>query len=599
MSKNPNSYKTSIYIGIGVFVVIFSLCVLVSNLLVNLRNERKMQEEINVLNSANLRLQENLYRSLAISRTLGFYVQKFGFPNNLDSIGKDFIGTDRTIRAIELLKQGEIVMVYPINSNEKAIGYDILKDSARNIEANYAKNTKTFYFAGPLELRQGGIGIVGRMPIFIGEQFIGFSAVVLDFNELLKVSGINPSFNPDFIFQLTKNNPNTHIEEKFINNAPDVNYFERKTNVKLPMGNWNLFISRKRNNQATYWTVLLSVGFVLSVVSAFLAYVLSKQPAYLKKKIEEKISILNRNENLLDVTQTTAKVGSWEINYTNNGFYCTELTKSIYGLTPKDEMSYNDFLNFVDSNKDRQLLEDAVVKCAQEHGDINLELKIRRKDGELIWVNITGRLNPNFKDILIFGATQDIDELIESQAEKIEILESIDDAFIACNKSLEVVYVNRSFAKLIQRKESDMLVLHLSDILDKEVIDKIHDQSARSSSDNVFFEYYSNQWQLWFEVSIFNREHGFSIYLKDVTEKNKYLKELLQQNEKLRQIAWMQSHVVRAPLVKIIGSVDMLKPDNSMELNQKLLQIIRDSSHQLDSIINEISETARKEGIEN
>jgi len=224
-------------------------------------------------------------------------------------------------------------------------------------------------------------------------------------------------------------------------------------------------------------------------------------------------------------------------------------------------------------------------------------LKIRRKDGEVIWVKITGRLNTNFKDILIFGATQDIDELIESQAEKIEILESIDDAFIACNKSLEVVYVNKSFAKLINRKESDMLVVRLSDILDKEVIDKIHDQSALSNSENVFFEYYSNQWQLWFEVSVFNREHGYSIYLKDVTEKNKNLKELLQQNEKLRQIAWMQSHVVRAPLVNIIGSLDILKPENSMELNQKLLQIIRDSSYQLDSIITEISETARKEGI--
>lgn len=71
------------------------------------------------------------------------------------------------------------------------------------------------------------------------------------------------------------------------------------------------------------------------------------------------------------------------------------------------------------------------------------------------------------------------------------------------------------------------------------------------------------------------------------------------QNEKLKEIAWAQSHLVRAPLAKIMGAVDLLSsnPDQDQEDRQVLIQALEKSSAELDNIIQEITEKSYAEGI--
>lgn len=59
-------------------------------------------------------------------------------------------------------------------------------------------------------------------------------------------------------------------------------------------------------------------------------------------------------------------------------------------------------------------------------------------------------------------------------------------------------------------------------------------------------------------------------------------------NTELRKIAWMQSHLVRAPLARILGLIDMLE-ENDDELDTKeVLDKIKESSVELDNIIRDI-----------
>ena len=78
--------------------------------------------------------------------------------------------------------------------------------------------------------------------------------------------------------------------------------------------------------------------------------------------------------------------------------------------------------------------------------------------------------------------------------------------------------------------------------------------------------------------------------IRDITERLNYITAVEKQNEKLREIAWMQSHVVRAPLTKIIGLADLLKdfPNNGEEENQ-LLEHLLTCAYELDDIIRDIS----------
>lgn len=81
--------------------------------------------------------------------------------------------------------------------------------------------------------------------------------------------------------------------------------------------------------------------------------------------------------------------------------------------------------------------------------------------------------------------------------------------------------------------------------------------------------------------------------LQDITERINYIRTIEESNEQLKQIAWMQSHVVRAPLAKIMGLVDLLKSEKDYsEISEMILENILTSSRDLDSIIRTISDKA-------
>jgi light-regulated signal transduction histidine kinase (bacteriophytochrome) len=98
---------------------------------------------------------------------------------------------------------------------------------------------------------------------------------------------------------------------------------------------------------------------------------------------------------------------------------------------------------------------------------------------------------------------------------------------------------------------------------------------------------------------IFVEVQGSVIYLngrkaeiviaKDITEKTNYINALENQNKKLRQVAGMQSHVLREPVSRMIGLIDSFKnydlPDeNKVELIKNLLS----SAMELDDVIKNI-----------
>lgn len=62
------------------------------------------------------------------------------------------------------------------------------------------------------------------------------------------------------------------------------------------------------------------------------------------------------------------------------------------------------------------------------------------------------------------------------------------------------------------------------------------------------------------------------------------------QNKTLRDIAWTQSHVVRAPLARLMGVVALMELEKPSDADlDELLGIILTSAHELDAIITDIS----------
>ncbi len=98
------------------------------------------------------------------------------------------------------------------------------------------------------------------------------------------------------------------------------------------------------------------------------------------------------------------------------------------------------------------------------------------------------------------------------------------------------------------------------------------------------------------KVKINNRDAGL-VLVNDITENLKYIRKIEEQNETFKEIAWIQSHVVRAPLARLMGLVNLLESQEE-GLNKdvkELLEYIKISAGELDGIIRKISE--KTEGI--
>jgi len=104
--------------------------------------------------------------------------------------------------------------------------------------------------------------------------------------------------------------------------------------------------------------------------------------------------------------------------------------------------------------------------------------------------------------------------------------------------------------KMLGIPKADIIGRNLWDVytnfIDSESYKKYH--LALESNSVVRFEDYFPQVDTWFDISAFPSGKGLSVYFKDITERLNYIKAIEEQNENLKEISWLQPHVIRAPL---------------------------------------------------
>lgn len=101
-----------------------------------------------------------------------------------------------------------------------------------------------------------------------------------------------------------------------------------------------------------------------------------------------------------------------------------------------------------------------------------------------------------------------------------------------------------------------------------------------------------------FDVRIYSNPINFrgricrQVVAFDISELTKHIKTIESQNSKFNKIAWMQSHVLRAPLVRMMGLTNLLldPEENIKGENKFLLEEIRKSSNEIDEITRDIAQ---------
>lgn len=83
------------------------------------------------------------------------------------TLAKKLVRGDTYLRNIAGAPDLVISLMYPMAGNEQAIGLDYRDVPAQREAALRARDTRDLVIAGPVQLKQGGTGLIGRFPVFV------------------------------------------------------------------------------------------------------------------------------------------------------------------------------------------------------------------------------------------------------------------------------------------------------------------------------------------------------------------------------------------------------------------------------------------------
>lgn len=168
--------------------------------------------------------------------------------------------------------------IYPLDGNEAVVGLDYRKNEAQRAAAFLARDKGDLVLAGPLTLLQGGVGAIGRYPVFAKDQdgndyFWGLVSAVIDIDELYAVAGVDQNA-VDFDFAIRGRDGTGLDGPVFFGDATIFDDTPVLQQVNLPVGSWYL-AGRPKGGWAVpasvYWEIWIPVGVIGGAIAALLA----------------------------------------------------------------------------------------------------------------------------------------------------------------------------------------------------------------------------------------------------------------------------------------------------------------------------------------
>lgn len=229
----------------------------------------------------------------------------------------------------------------------------------------------------------------------------------------------------------------------------------------------------------------------------------------------------------------------------------------------------------------------------------------KSKSGEVFWVKVRCQRfqhqpytavmieeeNSTFMKLGNLTDTEQLDFLIENSLDIFAVLDCKAN-FIFATKSLELC-TGYPLESLIGTCAFDRILDE-----DLEAVSAIFQQIINEPNQvrRVSFRYLgSDQKYRHFEaigrlVTRIPEFQGISIQARDVTERIKAEETLKIQNQKLLNIAWHQSHSVRAPLANIMGLVHLMQYENTSQAEmEEYLNMLNEAASQLDRAIHTLT----------
>jgi diguanylate cyclase (GGDEF)-like protein/PAS domain S-box-containing protein len=342
------------------------------------RLEKRRAAVVEIANENSAQLQRNIDHALALTYPLGAMLQHDGKIDKFASMGEKLIESYPFISEIALAPKGVIKEVVPFSGNEKALGLDLLAHPEQKTEAVLARKTGKLTLAGPLQLVQGGEGLVGRLPVFRGERksFWGFVLIAIRFPEILDTTALGKLKKEGYQYTLTRIHPKTKVEEIIVSSANGLLDRPVETGITVPNAQWTLRIA-PINGWYDLWslTIEIAAGLLISLLLGYTAkqfFELRNYRYSLEKLVDKRTAEISETKNQLHTLLDTIPDLIWLKDREGAYLLCNPMFERFFGAKEAEIVGKSDY-DFVDKEladffreKDRQAMQNGGPSINEE-----------------------------------------------------------------------------------------------------------------------------------------------------------------------------------------------------------------------------------------
>lgn len=342
-------------------------------------------------------IQSTVERALSSTYPLAALVRESGGnAEAFEALAVELLPYYPGASALQLAPGGVVRRIVPLQGNEGAVGHDLLKDPTRDKEAFRARDTGTLTLAGPFNLVQGGLGAVGRLPVFLGvhgdrKAFWGFVSVVIRLPEVLVAADLKQLGSNGYAYELSRIHPDTGRHHSIATAGGTLKHPVDVT-LDVPNATWTLSVAPLAG-----WTdparlaLKCTLGLLFSLLVAALGHSvdrLRRQKLDLEQRVEARTRELAVSEQRFRLLTERAHDVIYSRRVDPPRFdYVSPSVEDVTGYTPQELCDDPALAVKLVHPGDR-----AVVDSLLDRDDVHtVHLRWVRRDGQVIWTEQINR----------------------------------------------------------------------------------------------------------------------------------------------------------------------------------------------------------------
>ena len=292
-------------------LVVFLLGAMLSGTLVWWVEEQRVEAERGVLLSLATdhakAIESRIDRLLSSAYLLAAGVRKDkGQVLEFETLAQEVLPAFPGITALSLSPGGVIQHVVPLEPNRGSLGFDQLKDPVQSPEAFLARDTGQLTLAGPLNLVQGGQGVVGRLPVFLNDAngvrvFWGFVNVTIRFPEALNATALETLRDLGYHYELWRTHPQNGQRQVIAASTTGRLTEPVEKSLRVPNADWTLSLAPI---QGWHSAPRLAMGAVAGILLSLLLGHMARLGAALARQRERLEATVAERTATITATQT-------------------------------------------------------------------------------------------------------------------------------------------------------------------------------------------------------------------------------------------------------------------------------------------------------